>query len=243
MPDLHYITVATKAHPMLELLQKTVALKGERIDALGIELNRSIGWQSHCNFGIKLKLVREYIQNPDLKDDDILLFSDAFDILYIGNKDEIVKRYESFQTPIVFGAETNCSPDPAVAERYPDRNRRFPYLNSGLYIGRVWAFRELHANYSYQDGDDDQRYWTAHFLARPDLIALDYNNVLFLNCFSLNPDTIHMESDTLVRFEGADPLFLHFNGSAKDCFLDRFRNKMIESQAQKQAQIQTSHCL
>jgi hypothetical protein len=223
MSNFYYITVSTKPHPILELLEKSVKEKKEKVDILGIELNKSIGWNGETStghFGLKLRLFWEYVMHPRLNKNDIVLFSDAFDVLYFGTQKEIIKRYLEFNKPIVFGAEAGCWPDPSVKKKYKDTSHRFSFLNSGLFIGRVWAFRELHADYKFNDAEDDQRYWTKKYLSRPSLFALDYNNKLFLNCYTVKKEEINIVSKSCAKFGKATPMFLHFNGDTKSTLLE-----------------------
>jgi hypothetical protein len=74
---LHYITIATKPHPILELIKTRVEKQGENITILGLQENRNIGWNDRANFGVKLREVYNYIWNVDLDPDDIILFTDA----------------------------------------------------------------------------------------------------------------------------------------------------------------------
>ena len=211
---LHYITIATKPHPILELIKTRVEKQGENITILGLQENRNIGWNDRANFGVKLREVYNYIWNVDLDPDDIILFTDAYDVIYCGNHQEIIKRYLTLDSPIVFGAETMCNPDPNREHEYKNRHLQFPYLNSGLYIGRLWALRECMIGYSYNDADDDQRYWTNYLFKRPDLIKLDYYNSLFLNTAGIDIKEIHWDGNK-AKYQDKPPLFVHVNGPDK----------------------------
>jgi hypothetical protein len=212
--NLHYITVATKPHPILELIQNRIEKQGEHITVLGLEENRSIGWNAYANFGVKLREVYMYIWNVELDPEDIILFTDAYDVIYCGNQEEIIKKYLELDTPIIFGAETICNPDPNREAEYNNRHLQFPYLNSGLYIGRVWALRECMIGYSYNDADDDQRYWTNYLFKRADLIKLDYNNSLFLNTAGINIKEIEWDGN-IAKYKNKIPMFVHVNGPDK----------------------------
>jgi len=212
---VHYITVATKPHPILNLIQNRVEKQGEQITVLGLEENRNIGWNAYANFGVKLREVYTYIWNVDLDPEDIILFTDAYDVIYCGNQEEIINRYLDLNTPILFGAETMCNPDPNREQQYKNRDLQFPYLNSGLYIGRVWALRECMIGYSFNDADDDQRYWTNYFFKRDDIINLDYNNSLFLNTAGIDVKEIEWDG-YVARYKGKTPMFVHVNGPDKN---------------------------
>jgi len=222
--NLYYITVATKPHQVLDKLKEKVKKNNEKIEILGTQENRAIGWEGHQNFGVKLREVSNYLKNPDLNKNDIILFTDAYDVVYCGNLDQIRRRFLTFDKPIIFGAEKQCNPDPHRAREYKhtdnnnDNNNspEFPYLNSGMFIGRVWALRDCILNYQYNDKDDDQRYWTTCFLENPDLIGLDYKNQLFLNTVDMKTLFFHMDrNNEIAIYKSANPLFIHVNGPNK----------------------------
>ena len=134
---LHYITVATKPHPVLNNIQNKVNQNRETIHILGQEEDRNIGWNANGNFGLKLKLVQDFLKRKDIQESDLILFTDAYDVIYYGDFQTIIERYHMFDKPIIFGAETTCSPDPNMKPYYDFTNTTFPFLNSGLYIGKV----------------------------------------------------------------------------------------------------------
>ena len=211
----YYITVATKPHIILNNIIKTIQRNDENIHVLGLHENRSIGWNDKGNFGLKLREVKLFLENPKLNNSDIILFTDAYDVIYCGNQEEIIKRFEKMDYPIVFGAETECNPDPSQTKRYQDRSKEFSYLNSGLYIGRVWSLRSFLQYYNYNDQDDDQLFWTIKYLENTNMIKLDYNNELFLNSYNMNTEYFKYDGNAL-KYRDSNPLFLHVNGPIKD---------------------------
>jgi hypothetical protein len=219
LPSIHYITVATKPHRVLDTIKKRVDHLNEKITSLGEKENRLIGWEGSSNFGIKLREVAEFLKTPHLDPDDVVLFTDAYDVVYCGNQEEILERYLSFSKPIVFGAERLCQPDVQLAERYPELNTEFPFLNSGMFIGRVGALRKCMAGYVYIDKVEDQRYWTEKFLfSNPDLIELDYENQLFLNTVSIDMRWFMVDKSSghsFIIYRSATPMFVHINGPDK----------------------------
>jgi len=218
-PKFHYITVATKPHPVLERLHNQVTALGETLTVLGLQENRDIGWQNGQRFGVKLREVYDFIHRPDLAPNDIVLFTDAYDVAYCGNRAEVLQKYTNFIKPIVFGAERQCSPDPGRAGEYPPlpAPTEFPFLNSGMFIGRVWALRQCMEGYTYEDTHDDQRFWTTQYLTRPDLIELDYHNQLFLNIVDINMRLFFWNQDEAsAMYKNASPVFIHDNGPVKN---------------------------
>jgi len=213
---LYYITVATLPHPVLDKLRERVHKNGEEIEVLGQSENRRIGWENQQRFGIKLREVANYLKRPHLKDDDLILFTDAYDVAYFGTHSEIVERYQSFGSPIVFGCEKECHPDPGRASQYKKTDVEFPFLNSGLFIGTVGALRQCVGTYQYEDKHDDQRYWTTCFFDRPDLISLDYENRLFLNTSGFVENFFMFDLESIIAFyKYSNPMFVHVNGPEK----------------------------
>jgi len=215
-PNLYYITIATKPHAVLENLKRVVEKNGESLIVLGGQEDRRIGWDSHGNFGIKLREVYDFIHRPDIGESDILLFTDAYDVAYCGRKQTLLERYLTFSKPIVFGCELYCNPMPELATQYAFRSTEFPYLNSGLFIGRVGALRTCMSGYVYNDNHDDQLFWTRKFFAHPDLIELDYNNALFLNTAGFDDTKFLWDAEeNLAYYKEKTPIFVHVNGPDK----------------------------
>lgn len=228
---IYYITIATKPHPVLTKIEEFCHSHGTDVIVLGLEENRSIGWSGKGNFGIKLREVHKYINRPELGDSDIILFSDAYDVAMVGNLQEIKRRYLTFNKPIVFGAEKACHPDKDRASQYGMTfGSEFPYLNSGLFIGRVWALRQCMASYKYKDADDDQRFWTSAYFKNRHLIELDNHARLFLNCAFVDINDIDYNSHKrLITYSKTQshPLMIHANGHDKS-FLHQFIGRWNE---------------
>ena len=221
MDKLYYITISTKPHPILEKLIQKVNKNNESIEILGEQENRIIGWENQQRFGVKLREVADFLKRPYLKPNDIILFTDAYDIAYFGTQQEILERFLKFSYPIVFGCETECHPDPEKSIFYNKKDVEFPYLNSGMFIGRVYALKKCIENYSYNDTDDDQRWWTKQFLENPDLIMLDYENHLFLNTSGFIKSFFLFDiKNSIAVYKDKNPIFVHVNGPDKSFIHD-----------------------
>ena len=221
---LHYITIATKPHPVLTHIQDKCHSYGDEVIVLGLKEQREIGWKGKGNFGIKLREVHKFINNPKLGDTDIILFSDAYDVAILSSHQDIKRRYLTFNKPIIFGAEKTCHPDKDRASQYGfSFGADFPYLNSGLFIGRVWALRKCMSEYKFNDSEDDQRFWTTAYLKNPHLIGLDKHAKIFLNCAFLKEEDIVWNSHTnkLTYLKTlTHPLMIHANGHNKNYLHD-----------------------
>ena len=152
--------------------------------------------------------------NQELSNEAIVLFTDAYDVAYFGTQSDILSTYNSFAKPIVFGGEKHCNPDPIRKHDYPDTTSEFPYLNSGLFIGKVWALRQCMQGYAYNDAHDDQRYWTSKYLQHQDLITIDRGARMFLNTVDIDMNMFQIDNHR-VRYRNYYPIFVHVNGPDK----------------------------
>ena len=233
--NFYLITVSTKPDKVLDILVKNIQSKGETIEILGKKsFPYEIGQDFHGGRKMKIKLdeVYNFINRPSLNPNDIVLFTDAYDVYYSGDKKTVLERFKKMNKPIVFGAEKCCYPDASKSKLYPHIQSAFRYLNSGLFIGRIEALRECMKNIEYEtieDNCDDQLWWTNKFLERQDLIKLDYNNELFLNCVWCDKNDLILNGDKVtLRYNNSTPQFIHGNGPSKDIIqplLDYFNNK------------------
>ena len=70
--------------------------------------------------------------------DLVVMFTDSYDVHLFQTASQIVKKFKSMNTKVLFGAEYFCSPDKKKAEKFPSvRNEEKRFLNSGGYIGYV----------------------------------------------------------------------------------------------------------
>jgi hypothetical protein len=139
-----------------------------------------LGYSIKFRFLRKYKAMRRYLKT--LPQDELLLFTDAYDAVMLAPPDEIIDKYRSFEKPIVFSAEKSCHP-PGNVERFPPSSTSLRFLNSGGYMGAAGAlldaYERIAAN-GYVKGRSDQLAWQQLYLDCPDLISLDYQATMFL---------------------------------------------------------------
>ena len=116
--NLHYITVATKQHPVLDKIIERVKKQNEQMIILGLNENRQIGWEGTGNFGVKLRETRDFVFNENIRPQDIVLFTDAYDVVYGGSQIEVLKRFIQQHKPIMFGCESQCHPDKEDSSKF-----------------------------------------------------------------------------------------------------------------------------
>lgn len=146
---------------------------------------------------------------------------------------EVLRAFKAQDTPILMAAERGCWPQKyctgMASVQYSLQSERsaatFRYLNSGCYMGYVWALktmlREVLAWPVYEDQDSTTFYFLAHqHDARP-LIRLDTQAVVFLCLTLVRVDELVLESGVGMNgvgrrwkhvTTGNAPLVLHGNG-------------------------------
>jgi len=243
-PKIHCITVSTKDNEKLQRLLKSAKKYNINIEVLGLDMNTdTLGHSDNQKFGMKLRYPLEYLNKLD--DNDLLLFSDAWDVIYIDNLDSIYEKYKKFNKPIVFGAELFAWPDADKASEYTDtQNEYFKYLNSGLYIGVAKDLKEILNNYKGGEDIDDQRFWVDMYFKNRDKIALDVKAELFLDAAGTDKNDYDFTSGSFIfKKTGTSPSVIHANSSNKT-YLDLF-NSMIggENAAASEMIEGTKYCL
>jgi len=240
-PRLHVLTYATKATSML-----CDSLRVAQRVNLKLVL---LGWQEQYrgNFQ-KLEAAREYVAR--LPPDDLVLFADAYDVLYVADEREIVRRYLEMQVDpsrVLFQAEKGCWPDWDMAfgrafcrERYPPSRTLYRYLNSGVWMGRAApAFELLTEMVAFTPGLDDQHVVSHMFVDAPERFALDYEARLFQSFQEeKGAVTAVAASDTSLASvrnvaTNSSPLVLHFNGGSKKHF-PKFKSHLLQGAVSRQ---------
>ena len=223
---VHYITVSTKDKPELQKLVQSGKNKNIDIKVLGLDLNTTkLGHANSGKFGMKLRLPKEYIKT--LNDDDIIVFTDAWDVVYYNDTPTLLDRYKAFNKDIVVGSEKVCWPDADRAKEYTDTaTEPFPYLNSGLYMATVKGLKKILANYDESTEVDDQRFWTDMYFKNKDTIVLDTKATIFLNACGTDKNNYDVSNNTFNYKEtNSQPLLIHANSVDKS-YLDLFYKNM-----------------
>lgn len=131
-------------------------------------------------------LLLEYIKRSGKN--ETIFFTDAFDTVFLTGAQEIMDKYLSFQSPLVFSAEINCWPDTKLEKEYPEGTDAyfFKYLNSGGFIGESEYIRALIEKYYNGDKIDhnvhqwsNQYTWNQIYLKERDTIKLDHTGEIF----------------------------------------------------------------
>lgn len=160
-----------------------------------------------------------------------IIFADCWDLVWCTTPDEIMLRYQSFNSPVVISAERNCFPADTKDEYDKlDSPTPYKYLNSGFIVGETEAILAcLEAmdlpnqpeDHRRPDGTNfhlnDQALWLDLFLKQPVKMELDRYQALSQTLHDVDISEFDL-SETRVRnkITNSYPCTLHFNGSAKD---------------------------
>lgn len=207
---LHVCTVASKMHPNLKKLIASCEKYGIQLEILGM------GKPYRCNMD-KLRIIRKYCHR--LPDNDLILFIDAFDVLILADKREIVSRFLALDVPMLMSMEMNCWPSDEMAAFHPPTDSVFKYINTGGYIGWVKAVREwLDAfDKSLLSGKSDQEAAQKLFAKKPQFYALDHWCAIFLCLYLVPFDAVLIDETNqkiICSYTNSSPCILHANGGS-----------------------------
>jgi hypothetical protein len=94
-------------------------------------------WASNA---IKIKLFFDYLKT--VQSEQMLLITDAFDVLINASEGDIINVFSTFETDIIFGAEANFyfrnhRIKKNYQAKYPESETIYKYLNSGTFMGKA----------------------------------------------------------------------------------------------------------
>jgi len=186
------VTVATDLkHPFLRrFLVRSCAALGLHLVIL--KPREAHDWQGFISKKILLARYLDSVRDRD----ELLLFTDGYDTVFVRGAQPIVEAYARCGAPILFSGETNSWPLGAIGcVLYGARPEgRFPYLNTGGFIGRASQIQDLMRRYPEAPIDrfpvlrdleshgydlrkdygwSDQFYWTLVHLLERERIAVD----------------------------------------------------------------------
>lgn len=120
-------------------------------------------------------LLSKYLQTLD--EQEIILFTDGYDSFFLADEKEILEKYKNSSDRILFSAEMNCYPDTNLEKFYPAVNTPYRFLNSGGFIGKAGAIKEMFLK-DLSGEEDKFRYsnqylWSLRFIQFPQYISLD----------------------------------------------------------------------
>ncbi|XP_060516799.1 procollagen-lysine,2-oxoglutarate 5-dioxygenase isoform X2 [Cylas formicarius] len=180
--------------------------------------------------GWKINLLKEALEPyTNEEEEKIMLFTDAYDVIFLSDIDEIVRRFKASNGRVLFAAEAFCWPNVELAPKYPEVVQGKRFLNSGLYIGYVPEIYNILSRADIENTADDQLFFTEAYLDETfrtkNNIKLDHTSEIFQNVngaandleiqFKENKDAKSEEYFLKNKEFNTQPLIVHGNGPSK----------------------------
>lgn len=137
--------------------------------------------QKWKGFSWRFSLVYDYINS--LSDNDIVMFTDAFDCMLLSDMNEIESKFKKSNKEFIISAESEQYSLWAYFFNKVFDKCNNNLLNAGLYIGYVYKLKEilqeLLNTYKKDDNDDDQQLFTSY--CKNNNIYIDTKHEIFFN--------------------------------------------------------------
>jgi hypothetical protein len=227
--SLRVLTFEDKGDWHMSYLMYSARRNGHHVERLGQDGHIQWG-AAEAQMRQKIEDVRDYI-TEHVDDDDVVLFVDAYDVIVVAKPDEILEVYRELQKEypgkqVFFNGESLCYPEGpwCDAERPAgfvkdklDQPVRYPFLNSGAFIGRASAVKKLLSVRIPEDwnGNDQLWYHNIYNGEGQSLMQIDRKNRLFLTSIWASEEELRyrIKDGRLYNdVEGTRPGILHFQG-------------------------------
>lgn len=162
------ITVATEENENLSRFRKSCSYYNVPYIILGL----GDDWKSgKAQDGVllepggaqKIIYLRDELKSWPELDDHVVMFTDSYDVVFCASPQEIMEKFRSYQSEIVFSTEKTCWPDETLSQSYPKIESDYKFLNSGGFIGYANKILEI-IDTDISISDDDQLFYTNVFL-------------------------------------------------------------------------------
>ncbi|GMT16808.1 hypothetical protein PFISCL1PPCAC_8105 [Pristionchus fissidentatus] len=221
------VTVATERTEGLRRFLRSAERHGIDVKVFGLDDEWKGGdTRIEQGGGQKIRILRKELEKYKDKKDTIILFTDAYDVIWTEGLDVVVDRFTDHfsHLRVLFGAEPFCWPKKELAIEYPIVEFGNRYLNSGLFMGYAPEVYRMLSLKEVEDKDDDQLYFTMIYLdeqLRKELkMGLDSISRIFQNLNGVQDD-VSIEFDTEGKASvfnsvyNTHPVLIHGNGDSK----------------------------
>ena len=137
------------------------------------------------NFSFKNKIITLENFLNTLNKNDVLVFTDCWDVIILEDKTKILNKFLSLNVPHLISTEKSkqCQ-DKYAFDNWIEEDKNYPYLNSGSYMGYVKQLKiifELFRENNYFETTDDQAMFYALCVKYPEFKIMDYKQEIFGN--------------------------------------------------------------
>ena len=106
--DLTVITVATKKTDGYSRFLRSCENAGLDLTTLGMGQEWQGGDMNYPGGGWKVNLLKREMEKRKDDHENLVMFTDSYDVVISAGKEAIIAQYEDFSASIVFGAENFC---------------------------------------------------------------------------------------------------------------------------------------
>ncbi|XP_063742774.1 procollagen-lysine,2-oxoglutarate 5-dioxygenase 1 isoform X2 [Eleginops maclovinus] len=183
---------------------------------------RAGDYMSATGGGQKVRLLKKALQ--DMKNEDtVILFTDSYDVVFSSGPKELLKKFQQAKHKVVFSSESLIWPDRHLENKYPHVPEGNRFLGSGGFIGYLPNIREMVADWTGQDSDSDQLFFTNIYIdpvKRKSInITVDSKCRMFQNLHGALDEVVLKFEDERVRARNVLydtlPVVIHGNGPTK----------------------------
>jgi hypothetical protein len=194
----------------------------------------------------KFYVLKERLEKPDVKKNDIILVMDAADTLFAGTADEILRRFLKKNTRLLISAEKAYTYQyQHLKKKFEDNNKEigYKYINSGTYIGYADVLLEL-ANACIAlcctKGKEDNQtvemgilgMWVHTKIQNPRYLQIDGNCDIFwvtTDDTKMYLDSLHNKNELIYNKETkTHPLVLHLIGGPTRVAMPEMYKKILD---------------
>ncbi|TSL97308.1 Procollagen-lysine,2-oxoglutarate 5-dioxygenase 1 [Bagarius yarrelli] len=221
------LTVATKETDGFKRFMRSARQFNYTVKVLGRGEKWTGGdYMSAPGGGQKVRLLKSAMDIMK-EEDKIILFVDSYDVIFSSGPKELLKKFQQTGHKVVFSAETLIWPDRHLEDKHPHVREGKRFLGAGGipgFIGYAQNIKEMVSNWSGQDDDSDQLFYTKLYInpeKRKSLnITLDSKCRLFQNLYGALDEVVLKFENGRVRARNVLydtlPVIVHGNGPTKE---------------------------
>ena len=113
------ITVATQETSGFKRFQRSTKINNIPVKVLGMGDEWKGGdMENGVGGGQKVHLLKEELEKHKDDKDKIIMFTDAYDVLFNAGPEMILEKFKAFDARVLFSAEGFCWPDKQLASKY-----------------------------------------------------------------------------------------------------------------------------
>jgi hypothetical protein len=192
-------------------LRGTMPLYLTQLEEAGIHYHVESIPPPDSTIAFKLRVIRKVI--PEHADYEFHIFTDAFDVQFLGQKEHILKQIP--RDGILLAAEKNCHPPECKALKIPDVGP-WMYANGGLWAGTPESILnwcdEIEAHPLYRPDKIDQLLYNELLAEGSELARIDFKTTLFFCLYSGYPELDFASGMPINTRYCTFPSFIHANG-------------------------------